>query len=437
MARSAKRATKVRTESEFKKALALPAAVQPAMASPVFSWELEAIYQARQDQQRGHFWRPKQLADAMGSDDAVLVARTNRLAPIECLDCRITPRNSSAKARSIANEAEALFGVDGIGVTQPTLTNIHACFVEHGLAVGVVDKVAREDGSRVDLYLRYWPIEFVRWDSVARQLVTRIDSSDTYETPITHGDGTWAVFSRAESEPWMFGVLRASSLVWARHAFGNRDWLAGSKSHGNAKVVGELAAGVPLQSNDGSLSPEAAAFIELLAGIAGESTAGIRPAGSKTEYLTNTSNAWQVWSELINGAEKSAARIYLGTDGVLGSQGGAPGIDIESLFGVSTTIVQSDIRVIERGLREGIIEPWCAINFGDTTLCPSRDYVIPDGDSDAEAEAYATRRQAYFADVTQMRALGFEVTQEVLGDLAKRYNVETPKLLPLAAEVTP
>ena len=48
------------------------------------------------------------------------------------------------------------------------------------------------------------------------------------------------------------------------------------------------------------------------------------------------------------------------------SQGGGPGIDIATLLGVSTVKVQGDLEALQRGFRTGVLEPWCAINFGDS-----------------------------------------------------------------------
>jgi hypothetical protein len=199
-------------------------------------------------------------------------------------------------------------------------------------------------------------------------------------------------------------------------------------------VIGEMPAGVALQVVDAQgsvgLSPEAAAMAELLRSIAtSDSPVGIRPAGSKTEFLTNTSSAWQVWVQLVENAERAAARIYLGTDGILGSVGGAPGVDIESLFGVANTKVEGDLTAITRGLQTGSIEIWTAVNFGDSTLAPTRRYMLPDGDADAERESRGTRRAAFFADIKAARDNGFDVDQDFVDETADAYGIEPPQLL--------
>jgi len=399
------------------------------------SWTLESIFAARDDQMLGHFYRPARMADAMRTDDALAVAFENRLAPQRCIKVEIVPARGSRGA-AIAAEAEALFGSKGVGLSPETLSSIHGCLVDHDVAFAQAIPTPREDGSRVDYELHYWPIEHVRWDPVQRCFVTRVDpeSADAFEVPIVHGDGRWVVFQRYEHEPFKHGTILASALIWARHAYAVRDWAKGSVAHGSAKVVGKMADGVPIYDSENGLSSEATALAELVRAIASsDQPAGLLPAGASVDFLTNTSTAWQVWAELVSNAEKAAARVYLGTDGMLGAQGGAPGVDVQALFGVAATKVQGDLAAIERALQTGLIEPWCAINFGDSSLAPTRRYLLPDADADAARAALATRKQAFFSEVEKTRANGFAVTQEYVDALAREHGVEPPRLPPVAS----
>lgn len=424
MGAQSKRARKVRESAEFD-AQRLAIAVNPPKTNAgAIAWSLADIFAARDQQMGGRFYRPARLAESMRTDDALAVAFENRLAPQRCIPVCIKPAKG-ARAAAISNEAEALFGQNGVGLRPETLADIHGCLVNHGVAFGVIVATPREDGSRVDIEMHAWPIEYVRWDSFKQCFVTRIDEG--LEEDIIHGGGRWVVFSEHEREPWKYGALLPASSVWARHAFASRDWAKGSVSHGNAKVIGELPEGIALQKEDGSLTDEAAAFLEVLKAIgSADAPVGIIPAGAKVQYLTNTSTAWQVWQELISNAEKAAARIYLGTDGTLGAQGGAPGIDIQALFGVALTRVQGDLACIERGILTGVIEPWCAMNFGDSTLAPQRVYEVPDADEDARRASFATRNQALFADLKAAREAGVAVSITYIEKLAKEHGVPSP-----------
>lgn len=417
------------------------------------AWTLADIFHARNMQLAGGFALPARLAESMRTDDALAVAYKNRLAPQRCLPVKVEPAKG-ARAASIAGEAEALYGEKGVGLRVSTRADINGCLANHGVAIGYNVANVREDGSRIDLELRYWPLEFVRWDELARCFKTRVDPQTVHpgdiptdpelgalgggwEVPIIHGDGRWVIFSNHDDKPWtQDAAILSGCAVWARHAFAARDWSKSSLVHGNAKLMGELPQGVPLQTGEDndSLSDEAAAFLELLKSLVGaDAPVGIRPSGSKTEFIGPTGTNWQVFSELVLNGERSAARIYLGTDGILGAQGGAPGVDIGALFGVATTIVEGDLEAIERGVYEGTIVPWTALNFGDSSLAPMMKYQRPDADEDARLVGVAKRRKAFYEDLKAARESGCEVDQAFVDELAEEYKITAPRLKELAS----
>lgn len=438
MGAPSRRARKIRTAKEFNTSRTASPLVAPLSSGGVAltSWTLDSIFAARDAQLRGQFKLPARMAESMRTDDALAVALENRLAPQRCIKIGLTPANG-ARGASIASEAEALFGHTGVGISSDTRASIHACLTNHDVAFGVCVDTPREDGSRVDKEMRAWPIEHVRWDAVRCQYMTRVDPSSLTdadgavgsEVPIVHGDGRWVVFQRYELEPFKHAAILAAALIWARRAYAIRDWAKGSVAHGAAKVLGELPPGLPLQNQDGSLTAEADALLTLLRSVASDdSPVGIKPSGSTVDFMTNSSTAWQVWKELVENAERSAARIYLGTDGTMGTNGGAPGVDIASLFGVASTKVQGDLECISRGIQTGVIEPWCATNFGDSKLAPLHKYIIPDEDSDAARASEEKRRSAFFADIEQARKTGFVIDQSYADSVARTYAIDPPTL---------
>jgi hypothetical protein len=316
------------------------------------------------------------------------------------------------------------------------LQQINGRLADHGIAIGYVLHEPSRDGTRVDFRLTEWPLEHVKWNNSKRWLETRIDGGGT--EVIQHGNSRWVVFRKFEDEPWkQEACILPGALVWAAHANGIKDWSLASTSHGQAKIIGELPAGWALRDANGNLTAEAQAFIDMLQSIvSGENGAGVRPAGSITEFLNNSSTAWQVFEKLILDRTKAAARIYQGTDVSLGSQGGAPGIDIATLFGVATTKVQGDFQAIEDGLRVGVYEPWAAINDGDSRNAPHFKFKLPDPDKEAEQKAYDARLLAFHDAIKRHKSLGFVLTQKEVDEFAKAYDVKVPTLpaaLPPAA----
>lgn len=442
---ASKRAKVIRDRSDFN-VRELESVLKPPMrGAGGGSWSIEEIVAARDQQMAGRFRLAARLAESMGTDDALFVARQNRLAPVQALGVEIEP-SKSGRGDKIADEADALFGINGIAVSPETMKTVRANLVDHGAAFASISWTARADGSRIDPILSAWPIEHVWWHEIAGCYVTPVrhlecDPDPTPGAmfggaqgamqmiePILHGDGRWVVFAKSEVLPHRLdAAVLPAAMVWARHAFANRDWAKGSATHGNAKVVGELPDGTALSDADGNLTAEAAAFLTLVQAIASQdSPAGIRPSGSKVDYVTNSSRAWEVWKELTENAERAAARIYLGTDGTLGAQGGAPGVDLQALLGVATSAIQGDLACIERCLQSGLISPWAAINFGDDKLAPTRRYTYPDPDEAAVRKDFAERNAAFLAAIKAAQDAGFVTSPEYVRSLAEQYGVPDP-----------
>lgn len=432
MGAPSKRARKTRSKQEFDLRDLATAFTPPKDPQNAYSWNLTDIVTARNEQMRGRFRLPAEMAKGMRTDAAMAVPWKNRLAVPRCLGVELVPAKG-ARGASIANEAEGSFGNEGVSITPDGAADIQDCLVDHGLAVAQCTPKVRDDGSRVDITVSPWPIKFVRWDPTDQVLKTQTEGGP--EVPIVHGDGRWLVFKQHEIDPWTKdAAILPGCLVWARHATSLQHWIKGSAVHASAKAIAELPLGVALKGKDGKVSLEAKAMMELLKLIvSADSPFGIRPAGSKIDFIASQSTAWQIWNELSANAERWGARIYTGSDAMLGSKGGAPGVDIVALFGVLTTLVQGDVAALERGFATAI-DIWCALNFGDSTLAPRRRYKLPDPDAAARVEIVSKRRTAFYADIKAARENGFEVNQDYVDATAKEYEVDPPKLA--AAPVT-
>lgn len=395
----------------------------PRETETVYSWSLEQIRAARNEQLRGHFKLPVKLAEASRTDDAIFVARNTRVSTQSAIDARIIPRSGQLGKRAAARLAR------GVTTARSVLVGIQGTLADHGVAIGYNERTVSEDGTMVHLTLKEWPLEHVWWHVTERAFVTRTNCGETVR--INHGDGFWVVFTKFDKKPWtQDACILPIGTVWGAHANGLKDWAGSSKSHGLPRVVGELPEGFSLEGRDGELTPEGNAFLEMMLDVvSGEAGAGIRPAGSSVDFVANSSAAWQVFKELVDSREKAAARIYLGTDAILGAQGGAPGVDISALFGVASTKLQGDFQTIEDAVKTGVYEPWSDQNYGDATLAPSLEYQIPDPDSERKSEEAERKIARLWKDIEQRRARGFEVTQEVVNEQARTYGVHpAPKL---------
>jgi hypothetical protein len=413
---------KLKTEDDYK--LPKTVAIATQRKKPSVSWPLDAVRSARDAQLAGDFAKAAPLGTAMRLDDAIFTAHYNRTAPIGSLNLAVDSAGTT-RGDAIAKKAKDMVTVD-----RSVLLSLESTLVLHGVAFGHVEAETLADGEEIAMTIKEWPIEFVKWEEPLGCYTTSAEGQSE-RVQIVHGDGEWIVFAKQDTLPHQHeACILPGALIFAAHLDAVRAWNASSTSHGQAKLIGELPEGVPLQDPDqDTLSPEASAFLAMLSDvISGESGAGIRPAGSKTDFVANGSSAWQVFSELAMNREKAAARVWLGNDGVLGSVGGAPGVDIATLFGVATTKVQGDVDAIEKGLYEGLYVPWTAVNFGEARLAPRLRFEIPDADAAQKNEQKQAARAAFFEALDLLKKNNMVVDQDVVDALAEEYGIDAPQL---------
>ena len=432
-----KRAKRVRYEGEFPLSRLAPEIRFPLRMLGDFSWDAETIRNARQDQLRGYFWSPAKLAQSMNSDAGLFTARLNRLAPLRGLPIDLRPAGvgePTTRAMRVRDEGDALFGPNGLCFSRDNMTTLHKQYVDHGVAFGYNRWTVRTDKNgfpmRVDVETLAWPIEYVRWLPQARAFFTLTKAGQLMR--MDHGDGRWVIIQQEKLDPWAAGCVVPGCMVWADRAFAIRDRSNASRAHGQPKMIGELPTGMSIfaKAADGtmSLSAEAQALLNLLQQCQiGDLPAGLRPAGSKTDQLVNTSQAWQIWENMITTNDKDSARIYLGQDGTTTNEGGNY-IKSERLFGVRNDLVEADLMSFTEGFRTGVIEPWAAINFGDSTLAPVRRWLMPDADEDARRESIGAHLDKFFATIANLRDNGFEITQDVVNNVARELGVTPFKL---------
>jgi hypothetical protein len=288
-----------------------------------YSWSLALIREARDAQMRGQFEVPVRLAEAFRTDDALFTAYQARCATQSAISLSWQPSTVSSNTRK--SKAAIKRAQVSIRVPQHVRQSILGTMANHGLAIGYVEQTVADtaNGPTVAFTLAEWPLEFVRYIVADGTLETRVKDGST-PVKITHGDGRWIVFQKFGVLPWtQDACLLPAALLWAAHAEGLADWAGASAAHGQPRVIGELPEGMPLGDGLGGLSPDAQKFLELITDlINGDAAAGIRPFGAKTDWISNDSTAWQVFTELINNREGAAAKIYLGTDAILGRAAG-------------------------------------------------------------------------------------------------------------------
>jgi hypothetical protein len=387
-----------------------------------YTWTLEAIRAARDAQLRGVFDQPVRMAEAFRTNDALFTAYQARVATQSAIRLLWQPADSDS-GRAACERAKRL-----VQAPQHARESILGTLANHGIAIGYVLQSTLDDpehGPSTSMLLTEWPLEHVRYNPSTCTLETRTRENGT--VTITHGDGRWIVFRKFGVAPWtQDACVLPGALLWAAHGGAISDWAGASFSHGQPKVIGTLREGVTLGDGQ-TLTPEAQALLNVITAlVSGESGAGVIPAGSKAELLFNGSTAWQVFDRLGTNREKAAMRIYLGTDAALGSQGGAPGVDIASLFNVASTRIQGDLEALERGFREGMIEPWARMHGVSAEDTPELAYAMPDADGERRSAQEAAAVERLGAMIETLKKAGLDVTQDTIDALVRVLGVSVP-----------
>jgi hypothetical protein len=90
---------------------------------------------------------------------------------------------------------------------------------------------------------------------------------------------------------------------------------------------------------------------------------------------------------------------------------------------VRNDLVEADLSTFVEAIRTGVIEPWAAINFGDSRCAPTRVWLMPDADEDARRTSIGEHLDAFFAAIDNLKSKGFDLTPAVVSGLCKTFGV--------------
>lgn len=389
----------------------------PTDVTGFYAWDLGRIRRAREAHMRGEFYQSARLAEAMKTDPAIFASLLNRIAPSMGLE-RVISTSLIKPSKRIRNEAAVAFGKASPSLSLAALADAFEGVAMMGVQVLQNRWEVRDDGSRVDVFIEPWPMDTVMLDPTRKQLV-----AITTEGPvdIVHGDGKWVVASLHHDKPWLWGAIVPLAMLWPDRAYGTRDRSQNAEAHGQGKPVGTLPKDVLLDSQEGK---QFAAVIRRL----NQARSGlIKPYGSELEYLESSSQAWQIFKEIISSDNSDIAKVLLGQDGTVNNSGGNY-IKSDVLFGVRNDIVEGDLRAMQYAINTGVLRPWTSINFGDPDQAPTIEWPMPDADEDARVESLGKRTAAFNQAVRDYRANGFVVDQSFIDELAEKHSVIAPVL---------
>lgn len=405
--------------------------------SRIWAWDADSVSATRNCHLDGSdFARSAGLIVHMRKDAAIYAALDQRVAPFRGLShafeapvrpgaVEYVPEGRAAPERMRELTARVYDLKAGSALSTSLLSEVIELVAMAGFCVTRNRMVTREDGGLVELRPEVWPLESVSWSSWGGLQAETTEG----RVPIVHGDGVWTVFSQHAAFPWVWGALVPLSFCWIDRAFGVRDRRNQSQSNGSGKPIGILPEGMKTNSAEGT------AALALMRALHKPLAGGVAPHGMEIKWLESTSQAWQIYREIISGNDRDIPRVLLGQDGTTRAEGGNYVKD-GVLVGVRNDKVEADLGMLTRGLLEGVFRPFSWLNAGSVDVASRLVWQMPDPDRDQRIESYGKRSIAYTADVQARRAAGSVIDQGLLDRLAARYEVE-PMVLDAAPAPLP
>lgn len=374
-------------------------------------WTVARARAARDAHMCGSFRESAQLHEATKTDPQNFGAMLNRIAPHRGL-----PRKVEGNGKRIVKEATAALDA----AAKPAVdADAFEWMVSLGVSVETIAWTKNDEGDRLLPRLIPWPMRSVYVDRATGELKTHTTKG---VKTITHGDGKWLVTKLQNAEPWQSGVVKSIADHWAKRAAHLRDRSLNSETHGEGKVIGTLPQGMRAKS------AAAKGFAQLVQDLRKRRSGGVIPHGATIEYLEAMSQMWRIFQDAITSIDKDIARAWLGQDGSMVNEGGNY-VKTALLFGVRNDLVEGDLGARAMALNTGLLLPFSWVNYGrDAGLTCAWEF--PDADRDARTAAYGARVDAFNKAVKEYKANGFQITQQWVDDLAKRYDVDAPKLDP-------
>jgi phage gp29-like protein len=338
-------------------------AQQPTLDIPVqaFSvWDsVQLVQGALTDLENGTFLNAAILCDATGRDDrisATLAARVNGVLslPLE-FEAGI---DGSAKADAVAKEAEAQWPSM---FPESELSKLIRWGRFVGIAPGEIVWNTRDTaaGKRWIPKLEVWHPQFLtwRWDWRDYALITQSDGVQR----MGDSPGRWFTYCpNGRYLAWQTGLIRALAIPFLIRWWAYRDWARYSEKHG----MPIFKAVVPKKADE--IVKER--YFNSMAALGAENTIKCEQdettgRGYDAQLLEPTANTWAGFQGLINQCDSSIAILMLGQNLTTEVKGGSRSA-AEVHERVRADFLRADAVTLSSFLRESVLKPWAAFNFG-------------------------------------------------------------------------
>jgi hypothetical protein len=378
-------------------------------------WPVEQIRKYRDGHEAGRVWQGKRLARVFRRDANVVAALGQRVAPWLGCKAELSGGDDALRAE-LTPQLAALGGLLPTDVLRDVAEDLAMC----GLAILHHPWKPRADGTRWEPQVEVWDLESVDWDGYHKCYYAQ--TREWGRVPIRHGDGLFTVVRANQLAPHEHGAVIPLALHVASRMSTIVDRNNGSRAVGMPKAIGILPDGVKVSSDEGRALE--VALDHMMQGL----SKLVASQGTKIDKMEfNATGMGQFFGETIKLDRTDIFFALTGQDGSAQNAGGNYQ-KAQVLEAVLYAWVMADTVAGGTGITTGLLRPYAAINRGDPDLAPFLTYPLPDPDEDLRVKSIG-ERQKLLADVVKgHRDNGFDVTQEFVDELGKKFRVDVPKI---------
>ncbi|UAW08043.1 hypothetical protein [Myxococcus phage Mx4 ts27htf-1hrm-1] len=379
--RRERRAQQESSKREYERPAAVQATELPIFGTTNFD-RVNMVRMALAELETGHFALASALVDAMGRDDRLEAVVQQRIEALGGLPFALqSSEEGQAKADDAAKAATVLWPQIASGPARNEL-------LHWGLFLGVAlgqNVWTVEDGRWVPR-LKVWHPRYLRYDWTERAYFVVVNEGT--ERRVTPGDGEWVLFTPYGAERgWMRGFVRSLAILYLTRQFCLRDWSRYSEVHGQPIKKAVVPKGAQEEAK--------ARFRDQVARLANESTvmlvrqkSGDIEENFDIQLLEALGRSDEGFDRLIARCDAGMAIRVLGQNLTTEVKGGS-----FAATSVHERVAQRklafDAESLSPCLREQVLMPWAAFNFGDSRLAPHPTYdTKPPEDLAARGKSY-------------------------------------------------
>jgi phage gp29-like protein len=334
----------------------------PAIELPVYGVPpvtlVSAVNSALVALEQGQFFAASYLWDGMTRDDRVKAKVEERVDALVGAELQFEPAKDTARARNIAEDCEEQL---------PQMLPQHAVgkMLRYGrvfsVAIGQVQTRRTPQATYPTLYV--WNNRWLRWDFTIRRycLVTQ----NRGEIALEPDDPEWVIYEPYGPNGWRdSAIIRSISTPWLIRYWARTWWARHQEVHGQPIRLGII----PAERNPS----DERLFLSQLANLAHEAVIRLPQGvdGNKfdVKLLEAAANTWEGFEKLLAHCDDSIAIAFLGQKQSTNGQGGL-GSQKDAGEESILRITRSDALVYV-DLRNQVLKPWAADNYGDEDMAP-------------------------------------------------------------------